>query len=225
MTDAPADFTGSPSLGKNSSDSPVPRPRLMVVDDEPLIHDVFRMALGDTYGMDCFCSGKAAIACARKHAHPVAILDLHMQGLSGLETMAELKKIAPAQQIIILTGQACMESAIEALNLGAFRYLLKPLPLAELRAAVAAAFSRHALECNDMTHIPAEALAPMGLTGRRADVALQVMQFKSAREIGESLSLSRRTVEKHVEIIFSTLRVSTKTELSTKLKTFLRSLF
>jgi DNA-binding NarL/FixJ family response regulator len=111
------------------------------------------------------------------------------------------------------------------LNLGAFRYLLKPLPLAELRAAVAAAFSRHALECNDMTHIPAEALAPMGLTGRRADVALQVMQFKSAREIGESLSLSRRTVEKHVEIIFSTLRVSTKTELSTKLKTFLRSLF
>lgn len=199
-------------------------PRLMVVDDEPLIHEAFRMTLAGLYQVDCFRSGEEAIRSERRNSYPVTILDLRMEGLSGLETLAELKKISPAQQVIVFTGQACLESAITAVNLGAFRYLLKPFRLSELKEAIAAAFSRYSMECNDMTYIPADTLAPMGLTGRQANVALQVMQFKSTKEIAQSLSLSPRTVEKHLESIFSTLQVSTKIELFTKLKSFLRSL-
>jgi CheY-like chemotaxis protein len=117
-----------------------PRRKLLVVDDEPLIRETLEFCLEDSYDVTSVASGEEAIAASQREDFPVVILDLCMQGLSGLETLKRLKEIREAQNVIILTAYQSMESAITALNLGAFNYLTKPFDRSDLREVIARGF-------------------------------------------------------------------------------------
>lgn len=196
----------------------------MVVDDEPMIHDVFRMAFAGTHAVEGFRSGEEAIQAARAAPFSVAILDLNMEGLGGIETLVELKKILPHLQVIIFTGYASLPTAIDAVNFGAFRYLQKPFRLVELKEAVAAAFARHEVERHGPALPNAEALAAIGLTGRKGTVARFILQHKSTPEIAAALQISTRTAEKHLENLYHALGVSRRLDAFAKLRTLLHSL-
>jgi len=114
-----------------------PRRKLLVVDDEPLIRETLRFCLEDSYDITSVGSGEEAIAASLREDFPVVILDLCMQGLSGLETLRRLKEIRESQNVIILTAYQSMESAISALNLGAFNYLTKPFDRVNLQEVIA----------------------------------------------------------------------------------------
>src|SRR5207249_321779 len=75
--------------------------------------------------------GKAALKALEKSTFDAAILDLRMPGLTGIEVLEQLKQIAPDTEAIVMTGHASMETAIEAVRLGAFDYLTKPCKLVE----------------------------------------------------------------------------------------------
>jgi DNA-binding NtrC family response regulator len=62
----------------------------------------------------------------------VVVLDVLMPGLSGIDTLREMKKIRPLTEVIMLTGHATVETAIEGMKLGAFDYLMKPTEIEEL---------------------------------------------------------------------------------------------
>ncbi len=79
--------------------------------------------------------------CERKHFQ-VAIFDMNMPGISGLELLQRLKSDNVDTEIIILTGQATVENAVEAMKLGACDYLTKPFPLSELEQRCRMAYSR-----------------------------------------------------------------------------------
>jgi CheY-like chemotaxis protein len=117
-----------------------PRRKLLVVDDEPLVRQTLKYCLEDRYDVISVASGEEAIAASQREDFPVVILDLCMQGLSGLETLKRLKEIRETQNVIILTAYQSMESAITALNLGAFNYLTKPFDRANLREVIARGF-------------------------------------------------------------------------------------
>src|SRR5262245_24601877 len=77
-------------------------------------------------------NGREAFKVLQKSKFDAAILDLRMPGLSGIDVREHLKQVSPDTEAIIMTGHATEETAIAAVNLGAFRYIRKPCKLAEI---------------------------------------------------------------------------------------------
>jgi two-component system, cell cycle response regulator len=107
--------------------------RILVVDDDPNL----RKTLADILkikGYETVIAGTGAEAIAAVEHNPVrlALIDLMLPDISGLEVMAGIKAISPLTEAIILTGNASMESAIEATRQGAYSYLLKPYQMDDL---------------------------------------------------------------------------------------------
>src|SRR5438067_377050 len=80
--------------------------------------------------------GRAALKVLEKATFDAAILDLRMPGLNGIEVLERLKQVTPDTEVIIMTGHASMETAIEAVRLGAFDYITKPCKLTEIDAVL-----------------------------------------------------------------------------------------
>lgn len=77
-------------------------------------------------------SGEEALDITREKKIDVAVLDVRMPGIDGIQTLREIKKIDPLMEVIMLTGHASVEVAIEGMELGAFDYLMKPMDINEL---------------------------------------------------------------------------------------------
>src|SRR5437588_776991 len=78
--------------------------------------------------------GRAAMKVLEKSSFDVAILDLRMPGMTGIEVLEHLKQVAPHTEAVVMTGHASMETAIDAMRLGAFDYITKPCKLVEIQA-------------------------------------------------------------------------------------------
>lgn len=195
-----------------------PRKKLLLVDDDPQMHVGMRFILGDDYELTCVFSGEEAVASASSEIFPAVILDLQMRGLSGLETMKLLLKEENAPpKVIILTGHDTKESAIAALNLGAFRYLVKPFRRDELQENLDAAYERYNIEVAIRSRSATgfeEDFSKYGLSKRQHEIAKLVVQGDTNRGIAERLKISPRTVEKHMQRVFSALNVSSRAKLA-----------
>ena len=86
--------------------------------------------------MHTFTDEDAALAFARQQVVDLAILDIKLEKMSGVEVLAELKKIRPEMQAIMLTGYPTVETAREAISLGADEYCVKPIDRQELEDKV-----------------------------------------------------------------------------------------
>jgi len=123
--------------------------RVLIIDDDPLVRAGCRKVL-ERRGFACTDveNGARALECVRRASFDAALLDLKMPGMSGMETLKKLRHESPNIAVIIITGYASIDSAVEAVKAGAFDYLPKPFNpnvLAErVRLAVRAA--REALE-------------------------------------------------------------------------------
>ncbi|MCP4114824.1 MAG: response regulator [Desulfobacteraceae bacterium] len=85
-----------------------------------------------------FTEEEEAIAYAASHPVDLAILDIKLKRLSGVEVLEMLKKAVPAIRVLMLTGYPSLETAREALDLGAGEYCVKPIDMEELEEKVAA---------------------------------------------------------------------------------------
>jgi two-component system response regulator AtoC len=112
-------------------------PTLLIVDDEASIHHAFGRAFRDLNVELCSASTSAQAEELVSTKRPDAIvLDLHLPDATGLETFHRLRSIDQRIPIILITGHGTTDLAIEAIKLGAFEYLLKPLELAQIRELV-----------------------------------------------------------------------------------------
>jgi PAS domain S-box-containing protein len=107
--------------------------KILVIDDDPNL----RKTLADILRVKGYTSvvagsGSEAIAAAERENISVALIDLMLPDMSGLDVMARIKSLSPLTEAIILTGHASMDSAIEATRRGAFSYLLKPYQMDDL---------------------------------------------------------------------------------------------
>src|SRR5438105_5409768 len=109
--------------------------RILFADDEKSLQEFMRSELPRLGHEVTVCpDGKAAVKALEKSTFDAAILDLRMPGLTGIEVLEQLKQMAPDTEAILMTGHASMETAIEAVRLGAFDYLTKPCKLSEIEA-------------------------------------------------------------------------------------------
>lgn len=102
--------------------------KILLIDDEASFLEVLSKRL-ETRNLTIATalSGEAGLKIlAKDHAVDVVILDVKMPGLDGIETLQMIKKNFPLVEVVMLTGHATVETAIEGMKLGAFDYLMKP---------------------------------------------------------------------------------------------------
>ena len=90
-------------------------------------------------------SGEEALAYLESHSVDVVVLDVKMPGMDGIQALREIKNRAPLVEVIMLTGHASMEVAIEGMELGAFDYLMKPINIDDLLYKIQDAYKKKAL--------------------------------------------------------------------------------
>ena len=116
---------------------------LLIVDDEEGPRQSLRIVFKNDYTVLLATNGMDAIELVKTNPVNVVVLDIMMLGLSGVETLKEIKLIAPSVEVIMLTAFETIETARQALRHGASDYLNKPFDITTMRAAVAHAAQKH----------------------------------------------------------------------------------
>ncbi|MBV8676252.1 MAG: sigma-54-dependent Fis family transcriptional regulator [Planctomycetaceae bacterium] len=107
--------------------------RILFADDEAHLRDLMQMELPRLGHEVTVCpDGASALRALEKGSYDAALLDVKMPGMTGIEVLTKIRQINPETQVIILTGHATVDTAVQALRLGAFDYLTKPCKWAEL---------------------------------------------------------------------------------------------
>ena len=111
--------------------------RLLIVDDEQNIRRLC-VTVGKGLGFDCSEaeSAEAALARAEASAPDLVVTDLKLPGSSGVDLLRELKTRLPHAEVSIMTGHGSIESAVDAMKLGAYDYIEKPFRVEKLRQLV-----------------------------------------------------------------------------------------
>jgi putative nucleotidyltransferase with HDIG domain len=121
------------------------RARVLVVDDEPEIREVLCDLLSFDYHCASVSSAEEALELLAGAKFDLVISDITMSGMSGLEMIPHVLSISPETIVLMISGMQTIESAIEALRLGAFDYIMKPFDLRQVEAAVKRALEHHEL--------------------------------------------------------------------------------
>jgi len=196
------------------------RIRVLIADDHTLVRDGTRRILETEEDLEVVAeasNGEEAVALTSSLRPDVAIIDIAMPVLDGIEVTRQIKALYPATAILILTAHDNDQFIYNLLEAGAAGYLLKSVRSQELvdavRALHAGAIARKVLNYfaspsgRDKKHGRSETL-----TQRELDILKMVTKGLSNKEIANELSLSARTVQRHLESIFIKLQVGSRTE-------------
>ncbi|MFI9273230.1 response regulator [Kitasatospora sp. NPDC052896] len=212
-------MTGAPPDGRRG-------PRVVIADDQELVRTGFRMIL-TARGIDVVAEaadGAEAVAAAVTHQPDVALLDIRMPGMDGLEAARRILAQVPRCRVIMLTTFDLDHYVYAALAAGASGFLLKDVTSAHLAAAVRLVDTGDALLAPSITRrlverfaagtprpssadspAPHRDLAP--LTPREAEVLTLLGRGLSNAELADELTLSESTVKTHVTRIFAKLNL------------------
>jgi DNA-binding NtrC family response regulator len=120
---------------------------VLLVDDETDFLDILMKRLRKRklrlFGAN---SGEDALRIVKETPLDVAVLDVKMPGMSGIEMLKEIKKINPLVEVIMLTGHANVEVALEGMELGAFDYLMKPVDIDDLLYKLQDAYKKKSIQ-------------------------------------------------------------------------------
>ena len=122
-------------MGKGAADE---RARILIVDDDDDTRASLALVLAEKgYGTDGAATGREAVEKARGQAFDLAVVEVKLPDMDGLELLKPLKEMHPDMAVIIATGHATMETAVRALNEGASAYVIKPLDMDQVLARIA----------------------------------------------------------------------------------------
>ncbi len=138
----------NPVIVGESLPAPPPqrRPTLLIVDDEEGPRQSLKVIFKDEFNLLMATDGPSAIELAQQNHVDVAITDIRMAGMSGIEVLERLKYVNPSVEVVMITAFETTDTMRQALRLRACDYINKPFDVATIRAAVAKALQRHTLE-------------------------------------------------------------------------------
>jgi DNA-binding NtrC family response regulator len=126
---------------------------LLLVDDDAEFREMLVSRFTRAgFAVQSAGTGEEALGLAQRRNFDVAIFDMMMPGISGLELLKRFKESHSECEVVLLTGQGSIETAVEAMKLGAYDYLLKPFPLKDLEKLASKAFERRRL-CKENAHL------------------------------------------------------------------------
>jgi DNA-binding NarL/FixJ family response regulator len=200
--------------------------RVLIVDDHPLTQEALASLLTQ-HGFEIVgqaASGEEAIRQAAKQQPDLILLDLSMPGMSGLEALPELRRVAPGSEVIVLTASGTEENLLRAIRGGASGYLLKTEPPQRIveflrgvvngEAALSGSIARRLLEQvrdGNRDHAVPDEIASQ-LSARELEVLLLLDEHLGTDDIARRLFISEHTVRSHVKSLLRKLGVSSRRE-------------
>ncbi|HYX42353.1 MAG TPA: response regulator, partial [Pyrinomonadaceae bacterium] len=124
------------------------RARILIADDEPQIREMLHELLSANYDCQEVASAEEALALLCTEHFQLVLSDITMPGLSGLDMVPQVLKLAPDTVVIMISGEQNIENAIRAMRVGAFDYVTKPFAIQHVEAAVARALDYQALRAS-----------------------------------------------------------------------------
>ncbi|NJN17152.1 MAG: response regulator transcription factor [Oscillochloris sp.] len=196
---------------------------VLIADDHTMFRQGLREILERKGGFTVVAEvsdGIAAVEAARKHRPDIALLDISMPGLTGIEAARRISQDSPDTRSVVLTMHRDERTVLEALRAGANAYLLKDADASELIEAIrvvkrgeAALAGSAAARVLDLLRRGESSAAVMDLlTPRERDILALVAQGDDNRAIALKLSLSEKTVGNRLSEIFQKLGVSNRTQ-------------
>jgi DNA-binding NarL/FixJ family response regulator len=199
------------------------RPRVLLADDHRMVAEGLKSLLSPEFELlDVVEDGRALIAAAKKLRPDLIVADITMPHLNGIDALTQLKKDNPSVKVVFLTMHQEVAYARRALEAGASGFVLKHSAPAELIAAVRAALSGKTYITPALAgevfqaiqHGPEKTSDPASkLTPRQREILQLLAEGRSAKEIGDTLAISARTVEFHKYQMMETLGLHHSAEL------------
>lgn len=198
--------------------------RVLIVDDHPLTQEALASLLTQ-HGFEIVgqaSNGEEAIKQAAKQQPDLVLLDLSMPGMSGLEALPEIRRVAPGSEVVVLTASGTEENLLRAIKGGAAGYLLKTEPPSRIadflrgvvngEAALSGSIARRLLEEVRDGYggraVPDEISSL--LSARELEVLLLLDEHLGTDEIAHRLFISEHTVRSHVKSLLHKLGVSSR---------------
>ena len=200
----------------------------MIADDHPLVREALHRTLEGEKDIEVVAEagdGEEAVKLASELKPNVAVMDIIMPKLNGIEATRKIKEIAPDTAILILTAYDDDEYVLGLLNAGADGYLLKSARGRDLGGAIRAIRSGESLLHPKIIAklLKRATIAPAGghkasnlLSERESEVLKLVTLGMNNKEIAEKLFLSQRTIKAHLTNIFNKLNVASRSEAIVK---------
>jgi DNA-binding NtrC family response regulator len=122
-------------------------PRVLVVDDDKYLLEVFKISLEVLdFEIDAISDSGKALALVSEKDYDLVFLDLKMQPIDGMQILKEIKKLKPDTTVIIISGNSGLDDALKAVDLGAYHILQKPVQIKELQFFAKKAWEYHAIK-------------------------------------------------------------------------------
>jgi two-component system response regulator TtrR len=196
------------------SSQPTHAETVFVVDDDEAVRDSLRWLLeANGYHVQCFASAESFLEAYHPAQIGCLILDVRMQGMSGLELQEKLIALESALPIIFVTGHGDVTMAVSTMKKGASDFIEKPFDEAELLPLVQRMLERARDENSEAAVHRASAERLAKLTAREQQVLERIIAGRLNKQIADDLGISIKTVEAHRANIMEKLSVNTVADL------------
>ena len=191
--------------------------RVLVADDHPVYREGVARAISERSGLELVgvaADGREAMAGIRDLVPDVAVLDVRMPGLSGIDIIAEIARERIATRVLLLSAQSDEQLIFDGVSVGASGYLLKDSDRSDICAAVEAIAAGRAVLAPEAQTALAQGVRLRGasqgpaISEREREVLALTADGLSAPQIGARLHLSPATVKSHLQNVYEKLGVS-----------------
>jgi DNA-binding NarL/FixJ family response regulator len=193
--------------------------RVLLAEDHALVRAGICKLLEDIEDIKVVAQaadGREALELIAEHQPDIAVLDITMKGMNGLEAAARVNREFPQVRIIMLSMHSSEEYVLQALRLGASAYLIKDADFAELETAIrevaagkpylSPAVSKHVVD-DYMRRLSGETDPLESLTKRQREILLLIAQGHNTQQMADKLFISVKTVETHRAQLMERLRI------------------
>ncbi len=202
--------------------------RVLLVDDHAVIRQALEMLLQSQAELEVIGdveNGREAVQAVERLRPDVVLMDVVMPGLNGLEATRQIRKIAPATKVVMLSGFVDEDQLLESIRAGASGYIIKKSDITELVLAIQTVnrgnhyFSSHLSESFDLADVLYQAKRPDHRTGldaltpREREVLQLIAEGYTNQKIANELFISVKTVEAHKAHIMAKLHARNRTDL------------
>jgi DNA-binding NarL/FixJ family response regulator len=197
--------------------------KVAIVEDKAGVRENWASLLEAAPGFKCVGTFEAGVAALEKlpHSRPdVVLMDIHLPGISGIETTLRLKQVLPDTQVLIVTVYNDPDRVFEALKAGASGYLLKSTPPSEFLAAIQNVTQGHAPMTGEIARLVIASFRQpvqqtpeeVGLTQREEECLRFLARGMANKEIAQQMGVSVSTVHFHLKGIYQKLHVRSRAE-------------
>lgn len=201
--------------------------RIILADDHQLLRAGLRSLLAKERDLEVVAEaadGREAVALVTQHHPDLAILDIGMPNLNGIDAARQIRDVAPATKIIALSMHASPQFVGRMLEAGASGYLLKDSAYEELIQAIKTVLLGQVYLSRDITGVVVDdyvrrrsassQVEIVQLTPREREIAQMIAEGRSTKEIAALLHVSVKTVETHRQHIMTKLKIDSVAELT-----------